>query len=277
MAASGCIRIVYTAGHPVRTSSLAIGLACVLTCSAGHAAEPPGPSGPGKTGTQCEAIEGGSPALAEVDAETRLAFIRNVMRDQGKRADTWRWAWSGIGVALAAGQYALIPLYPPDKRVEQAFGGTASLYLPLSLAIFPLQIQHYSDIIERASADTEASHSHMMPCLVLDRAEEMLIVAAKDEAQLTGALMQVATVVLSAGYAAIFAFGFKDLAGTLLNGIGALVLGEAQFFTTPKGAIRALESYRRGDLGSAPAAPPSVAWSVAPLGAAPGISLVATF
>jgi hypothetical protein len=225
----------------------------------------------------CAAIEGGSPALEAIDAETRLAFVRNVMRDQGKRADLWRWAWSGVGFALAAGQYALIPLYPEDKRVEQAFAGTASLYLPLSLAVFPLRVQHYSDIVEQAALDAEVGGSHMMPCLVLDRAEEQLVIAAADEAQLTGAFMQVTTVVLSFGYAAIFAFGFKDLVGTLENGIGALVIGETQFFTTPRGAVRALASYRRGDLGTAPTAPPRVSWSLAPLGAAPGLSLVAAF
>ena len=243
-------------------------MACVALSSVARAEPAP---------IRCAAIEGGSPALEAVDAEARLAFVRGVMRDQGKRADRWRWGWSAVGFALAAGQYALIPFYPEDKRFEQAFAGTASLYLPLSLAVFPLRIQHYSDIVERAAIDAEASGAHMMPCLVLDRAEEQLILAARDEAQLTGAFMQVTTVVLSLGYGAIFAFGFRDVAGTLLNGIGALVVGETQFFTTPRGAVRALESYRRGDLAGAPPAPSRVSWSIAPLAVAPGISLGATF
>ncbi len=199
------------------------------------------------------------------------------MRDQGARADLWRWGWSGVGFALATGQFALMPLYPKDKWFEQGFSATASLYLPLSLAVFPLRIQHYSDILERVAKDSEgAQGDHMMPCLVLDHAEYQLLLAAKDEAQLTGALMQVATVVLGVGYGAIFAFGFRDLAGTLENGIGALVIGEAQFFTTPRGAVRALARYRRGDL-SAPPAAAHVSWTLAPLGVAPGLSLVARF
>ena len=246
-----------------------------MLCSEARADAP----GNGAPGTQCAAIEGGSPALEAIDAEARLTFVRSVMRDQGQRAETWRLAWSGVGFALAAGQYALIPFYPPDKRFEEAFSGTASLYLPLSLAVFPLRIQHYSDILERAATDTEGSDSEMMRCLVLDYAEEQFIRAAKDEAQITGAFMQVTNLVLTAGYAAIFAFGFRDLAGTLLNGIGALVINETQFITTPRGAIRALERYRRGDLSGAPtaSAPPNVSFSIAPLGVAPGLSFVATF
>jgi hypothetical protein len=254
----------------VRTSSFAIGLACLALSSIARA--------DGAPPTHCGAIEGGSPALEAVDAETRIAFIRSVMRDQGARADLWRWGWSGVGFALAAGQYALIPLYPKDKWFEQAFAGTASLYLPLSLNVFPLQIQHYSDILERVAKDSEgADGSHMMPCLVLDHAEDQLLKAAKDEAQLTGALMQVATIVLNAGYGAIFAIAFKDLAGTLENGIGALVIGETQFFTTPRGAVRALAKYRRGEVSVPPPAAPRVSWTVAPLGPAPGLSFVATF
>ncbi len=275
----------------MRTSSFAIGLGCLFLAGmegAARADQPPlprlpavsapPPTAPPSRLAQCASIEGGTPALEAIDAETRLEFVRRIMRDQGVRADRWRWGWSAVGFVLAAGQYALIPFYPANQRFEQAFAGTASLYLPLSLAVFPLRIQHYSDLIERAAVDAEAAQGHMMPCLVLDRAEDQLILAAADEASLTSALMQVATVVLSIGYGAIFAFGFKDLVGTLENGIGALVLGEAQFFTTPRGAVRALERYRRGDLSGAPAVPPKLfSISMAPLGVAPGISLVATF
>lgn len=243
--------------------------------------EPPQPPQPpsvvARASTTCAAIEGGSPALEAVDPEARIAFIRSVLHDQGARADLWRWGWSGVGFALATGQYALIPLYPKDKWFEQGFSGAASLYLPISLNLFPLDIRHYALVLERVALDTEGPNGHMSPCLVVERAEEQLVLAARDEAQLTGALMQIATVVLGVGYGAIFAIGFKDLAGTLENGIGALVIGEAQFFTTPRGAVRALDRYRLGDLSGAPSSPPRVSWTLAPLGIAPGISLVATF
>jgi hypothetical protein len=121
------------------------------------------------------------------------------------------------------------------------------------------------------------SGAHMMPCLVLDRAEEMLIKAARDEADLTSATFQVTSLVLDAGYAAIIALAFKDAAGTVLNGVGAVAVTELQIFTTPTDAVKALERYRRGDLSGARGSPPRVAWALGPLGVAPGVSLVARF
>jgi len=50
----------------------------------------------------------------------------------------------------------------------------------------------------------------MMPCLVLDHAEEMLIQAARDEANLTSVFHHVTALVLDAGYAAIIAIAFRD-------------------------------------------------------------------
>jgi hypothetical protein len=60
-----------------------------------------------------------------------------------------------------------------------------------------------------------------------------------------------------------------------LHGVGVVVIGEAEIFTVPTGAVSGLARYRSGDLGTAKA--PSVAWSIAPLGVAPGLSLMATF
>jgi hypothetical protein len=243
----------------------AVGLACLAFAGKAHA------------DTQCAAIDGGSPELEAVDADERLAFVRSVMHDQGSRANLWRWSWTGIGLGIAAGEYALIPLMTTStKRYEQVFIGTASLYIPLSLTVFPIRIHDYDEILERAVVDAEASQSHTMTCLVLDHAEELLIQAAKDEASLTSTLMQVVGLVLDAGYAAIIGVAFRDGVGTIINGVGAVAIGETQMFTAPQGAVKALERYRRGDLSGKPATP-RVSWMVAPLGAAPGLSLVAHF
>jgi hypothetical protein len=249
----------------MRWAGAAIGVACFALASGARAQR-----------RECAAIEGGSPALAALDAEARFDFVRRVMHDQGSRATTWRWSWTGIGLGLATGQYALIPIVAQDKRLEQVYLGTASLFIPLSTTVFPLRIRDYDDVLVRAAADAEGSEGHMLPCLVLDHAEEMLIQAANDEANLTNVFHQVTSLVLDAGYAAIIAIAFRDAAGTVINGVGSVAVTELQIFTTPTGAVKALERYRRGDL-SAPPGEPRVAWTMAPLGIAPGVSLVARF
>jgi hypothetical protein len=213
------------------------------------------------TKTTCAPIAGGSAALESVDAS---------------RASTWRWAWTGIGLALVAGNYALIPIESTqNKRYEQVFVGTASFFIPLQLTVLPIRIPEYQKILERVAVDAETPQGHMAPCLVLDRAEDMLVRAAKDEALLTGPLAHVVNLVLDAGFATVLYLVFRDVGGTILNGVGAVVISEAQIWTTPTGAVKALERYRRGDLSEAPA--PRVSWSLAPLGVAPGVSLVARF
>jgi hypothetical protein len=229
--------------------------------------------------TSCAEIEGGSPALAAVDGEARLTFIRNVMRDQAARAKTWRWAWTGIGLALAAGSYGLIPFENTQtKKYEQVYVGTATLFIPLQLTVLPIRVGDYDAILERAAVDAEVAKSHMMTCLVLDHAEDQLRRAAKDEAALTGPLTHIVDLVLDAGFVTVLWLAFRDVGGTILNGVGSVVVSESQILTTPRGAIRALEQYRRGDI-SGPVAPPPprVSWTLAPLGVAPGVSLVARF
>jgi hypothetical protein len=225
--------------------------------------------------TRCPAMPGASAALADVDAEARVAFLRSVMTDQASRARLWTWAWSGTGFGLAAGQYALIPLVPGDKRFEEAFEATAALYIPAGIAVLPLRVRGDRETLEQFLADTETPAGPMAPCLRVERAEELVALSADDEAAHTSALQHVITIVLSAGYAAILGFGFKDGIGMAWNGGSAVVLGEAQLLTSPTGAVSALERYRRGDLGTTP--PPRVSFSVAPLGVAPGVAVVARF
>ncbi len=229
-AASGCIGIVYTpppipcARLPSRSDSRVFILSPLLaraeTIGGGSN---PGPAPRRRERARCarrDAVRSdrrGRPCASKRPTpEARIAFIRSVMRDQGRRVDSRRWGWERRRRRLAAGQYALVPALPARQVVRASvLRGRRAFYLPLSLAVFPLRIQHYSDILERVAIDAEGpKRGHMMPCLVLDRAEGPAPPqAAKDEAQLTGALMQVATVVLSVGYGAIFAFGFRDLAG----------------------------------------------------------------
>ncbi|HEY2514896.1 MAG TPA: hypothetical protein VGI39_28715, partial [Polyangiaceae bacterium] len=128
--------------------------------------------------TRCEPIAGGSEALAAVDAETRLRFVRETMRDQAARAKTWEWAWSGIGYGLAAGQYALVPLMPPEHRLEQALEATVALYLPASIFVLPLRVRKDDAILEQMLDRATAPGGVMSPCLALRRAEELLLTSA---------------------------------------------------------------------------------------------------
>ncbi len=228
--------------------------------------------------TRCEAIDGGQPALAQADAEARLAFVHATMRDQASRAKTWTWTWSGIGFGLAAAQTSLMAVVPANKRFQQGFEGAASLFIPASIAVLPLRVRADDETLERFLADTEVNGHGMAPCVRLARAEELLISSAHDESLHTNWFQYTLAAVLSGAYAAVLGVAFKNTADVIVNGGGALVLSELQVMTTPTGAVSALERYRRADLGAAtPASAPHVSWTLAPLGTAPGVALVGRF
>ena len=227
--------------------------------------------------TRCPAIEGGDGALAGVDADARLAFVRATMRDQASRAKTWSWAWSGIGLGLAVGQFGEMALVPAHERFQQAFEGAATLYIPGAIALFPLEVRADDATLERFLSDTDSNGEGTAPCLRLERAEELLAASAHDESLHTNWLQHTLAIVLGAGYAVLLQVAFKNVGNTILNGGGGIVIGELQILTSPTGAVSALERYRRGDIGGASAAAPKISWTFAPLDAAPGVSLVARF
>jgi hypothetical protein len=188
----------------------------------------------------------------------------------------WTWAWSGAGFGIAAGEYALIPIVQqPWKRQEQAVLGTVSFYLPASIAVLPLAVRADDEELETGVAKAWTRDGVLSPCLVLERAEELLEHAAANEAAHTSLVEHIVTITLTAGYAAVLWALFHDPGGLVLNGVGALAIGEAEILTVPTGAVSGLARYREGDLR--PANAPHVAWTLAPLGVGPGLSLLATF
>ena len=231
--------------------------------------------------TRCDAILGGSRALSDADADARLTFVRETMRAQASYAKTWTWAWSAIGFGLAAGQYGLMAIVPAHERFEQAFEGTAALYIPAAIALQPLRVRGDDERLEEFLTETEVegpggSHGGAT-CLRLARAEELLASSAADEALHTNWFQHTLTIVLSGAYAAVLGVAFKNVANVIVNGGGAVILGEAQLLTTPTGAVSALERYQKGDLTMVAPTPPRVSWTLAPLGVGPGLAIVARF
>ena len=90
----------------------------------------------------------------------------------------------------------------------------------------------------------------MSPCLSYSTGRrELLERSAADEALRTSLFQHVFNVALSGGYAAVMWALFHDVAGVIENGGGAVLLAETQTLTAPRGAVRGLARYRRGEIG----------------------------
>jgi hypothetical protein len=213
----------------------------------------------------CAPIAGAAPELAAVSAAARLGFVRDVMRDQAGRARTWTWVWGIGGLALAAGNFGLAALADtPDHRVDPLVGGVTSLFIPAALLVKPVAVIANHAALEDYLALTASTSGEGDACATLARAEELLVASAEDEALGVGVLAQAIAILGNGAIALFLGLGYGHWAGALLNGGGGLVITEVQIFTQPTGAVRALESYRRGAVQVAPQ-PPRVAWSVMPL------------
>ena len=220
----------------------------------------------------CTPIAGAAPelalALASVPAAARLQFIRGVMEDQARRARTWTWVWGIGGVALAAGNFGLAALAETaDDRVDPLVGGVTSLFIPAALLVKPVAVIANHAALEDYLALTASTAGEADACATLARAEELLAASAEDEALGVGLLAQAIAILGNGAIALFLGLGYDHWGGALLNGGGGLVITEVQIFTQPTGAVRALESYRRGAVPVASSGPDvaRVAWSVMPL------------
>src|SRR5664279_945505 len=84
----------------------ALGLSFVLSASSAFAVECPA------------TLVGGQQALQHLNAETRLHFIRDRLRNDAHNARVWSYSWGAIYSSLAIGQFVAAPLVAPASRPD---------------------------------------------------------------------------------------------------------------------------------------------------------------
>jgi|SRR5579862_8495820 len=207
--------------------------------------------------TTCPAPAGSSLTLAATDAALRLAFIRAHMDDQAVRSRTWSRGWGIAGAALIAeGVIQAVRASNAADRTDEIVGGSSSMLIPLFILLQPPSV--LADQAELEATITQSSDL----CASLVRAEEFLARDANDEAMTTGTLAHVTGIGFNVALGLVLGLGFGHWKGAASVGGGGIVISEVQLLTKPRGAIRALERYRQGDLSSLNA---SHHWFVAPV------------
>ena len=228
---------------------------------------------------RCPPVDGSSSLLADVDARRRLAFVREVMLDQGNRARTWSWAWAVTGLALAAGNFTQAALVDTrDERIDPVVGGAASLFIPALILVEPLEVMAHQRTLEADLAKLSPSEGASGVCAALARAERLLAESAADEAFKSGIAAHLFVIGGNGAIALFLGLGFDHWKGALINGGGGLLISEFQIYTQPTGAVTELARYRRGDVTPDSAVqPPSVRLApwIAPGGA--GLAAAGTF
>lgn len=210
----------------------------------------------------CPLPKEASPALASASPERRLAFIEGTLGDQAGASRRWAWIWGLSESALVAYNVtdAVLVVGEP-ARANAVVGGAASLLPPLLILVQPPKV--IADQRRLAAASLLSGPS----CDTLTLGESALARDAEDEAFATSWVVHVGVGVVTVAAALVLGLGYNSWEDAAITGGAVLVLGEAQTWTHPRGAIDAERRYLAGDLGSAAPSGPlasKVTWGIVP-------------
>jgi hypothetical protein len=240
---------------------------------------------------RCPAPEGGTAALATIDASDRIAFLHRTVDGQARYAKTWKWAWFGIGSATFASSVAITVAWAVaggDPQVQQAniidnvVVSGFSIVTPITALLFALRVESDAPVIDQLLHDT--ANGAAGECLVLARMEELFAKDAAEESLNTGWFAQITALL---GLGAMFSIMAVEAAtasnsavsqahwfNAITNTAVGLVLTEAQILTTPTGAASGYKRYLKGELEHRAK---KLSLSVAPMTMGPGVSLRLAF
>jgi len=198
---------------------------------------------------RCPLVDGSAPLLAEIDGRRRLAFVREVMADQARRARTWSLAWAVTGLGLSAGNFTRAALADTrDDRIDPFVGGVTSLFIPGGILVQPLDVMSDERTLEADLAVSLSGPGSPAICVALARAELLFARSAANEAFKAGIATHLFVIGGNGAIALFLGLGFEHWKGALLNGGGGLLISEFQIFTQPTGAVAELARYRRGEV-----------------------------
>jgi hypothetical protein len=192
-----------------------------------------------------------APALASVDAESRLHFLEWAFDREIRDVDIWSWTWGSVYVAGSAAQ-GIVAGVTSDRglRIDLTVGSIAAGFGALSLFGLPLRVT-------LPLRDARGAWSDADRCRLLAQAEATLVEASDRERLATSWVPHVGNVLLNAGIALILGLGYGRWQSAAISGGIGVAVGEANVLSQPHHLPGLLERYRAGRLeeasgGSAP-------------------------
>lgn len=225
--------------------------------------------------TQCRAMAGASPALAAIDAETRLAWLDHRLAVDAKRARIWAITWGMAYGTITIGELALIrSASDTGSRAEKVVGASAAFIGVLAGAALPLKVMrdqtwwehHYA--LQRGKED---------PCALVNTAELLLARDAESEAFGVGPLVHVGNFVINIAAGLVLGLGYNRWAAFGYTAIVGIAVGEVQASSQPTDVIEDLRLYRNGELDGRARPPHLGAWALSPIIRPDGLGGALTF
>ena len=212
--------------------------------------------------TECRAIDGGSPALATIDAETRLRWLDQHLASGAARARIWAWTWRAAytGVTIVEASLAATTNNASD-RVDDIVGASSAFIGVAANVILPLKIMGDQSWWQKHYARSRGDDV----CALLNTAEQLFVRDAESEAFGVGPLVHVGNFLIN--IAGGLVIGYVDngrWAPFLYTSLVGIAVGEIQVATQPTDAVEDLRLYRAGRLGARPN-PPRLGIAMAPM------------
>lgn len=201
---------------------------------------------------QCRAVDGGSPALAALDAETRLRWLDRRLASGAARARIWAWTWRAAYSGITVGETVLaLTTNNREDRAADVVGAVSSFIGVAANVLLPLEVmgdqswwvKHYA-----RSHDDD-------PCALVNTAELLFIRDAKSEAFGVGPLVHVGNFLINIAGGLVLGLGYGRWPAFAYTSLVGIAVGEIQVATQPTDLVEDLRLYRAGKLDERPNPP----------------------
>jgi hypothetical protein len=197
--------------------------------------------------TDCQAIAGGTPALASIPAETRIAWIDRKLRLEAHNARLWSGLWGAGYGGITVTQTALaLTQSDSGSRAENIVGAVASFIGVLAVVILPPSVERDQSWWEKHKLHLSPTED---PCATLATAERLLVRGADSEEFGIGPLVHIGNFAINIAAGLVLGIGFNRWSAFAYVGLVGIAVGEIQVVTQPTAMIDALRLYKNGTLG----------------------------
>jgi hypothetical protein len=165
--------------------------------------------------------------LAQCSTDDRAQRLELGLQDEARKARTWRYAWTGINGALAAGSFGLLLFVDEEQYPDYIISGIGSTFTSALTFFTPLDVESNAE---------EAVTLRSLPADQRLRRLETLTLKSHADAKLRASwpfhALNFAGCVL---VGSIIAFGYDHYVNGVVTGVSGFAIGEVQLFTQPTG------------------------------------------
>jgi hypothetical protein len=189
----------------------------------------------------------GGPARAQTSYESqetrpcelRLSSISTALDDDARHTRVWYWSWMAAGTALLVSQAVLAGVSNGNLQKDAVVGASASTFIPAFLLIHPPAVLSDAPRLSARLSLTRVDGVVGDPCVALLRARELLARDADDEAFAKAWYAHAFVIGGNLALGLLLGVAFGDWIGFAKQAVGGSLVGEAQIWTLPGGALDA--------------------------------------